>query len=185
MKKDRLFPSPHKGSPCLRATLSWTQGISYEERRTGCLRLKFSTVNGYDGDYGDMAYGDPRDDLAITAWVAASRGIYGWDVEFLEPYSVDAQKAEKMTRVFKAIERHLEKVYLASGQRPQSLGAYVVQVCSAIHVSIVCIENDAEREARTGAKWAVHNSDRAYMIDAWAARILDAEKKAAGIEDAA
>jgi len=179
-KRKAGFPVPSKGVACLRADIHWNPGYGGEPR-TGRLTLRFGTVDGWDGECGSGAYNDPRDYFAITAYVCPKRGIYGWDCGYLETYFIDGQDCEKMARVFKAVEHRLEKLYAQCGQRPSSLGAYVMQVAGAIQCQQVVIRTDDETYARTGERWRCHAADIPYAVDSWALTILANERKVTGI----
>jgi len=177
--KRQFFPRPYEGAPALRASITWIPGLRSGEYRTARLTLTFSTVKDWDGDYGSMSYSDPRDDFAITAYVSADRECSGWTCGYLDAHYIQAADAERMTGTFRRIERALQKNYERSGQRPQSFGAYVLQVARAIGIERIAFENDAEREARQGSRWNVRAvSDAAYAVDGWAHEVRAAERKA-------
>lgn len=181
--KRKFFPDQHEGEACFRVRLDWIDGYR-EERRTARVTLRFSNVKDWDGDYGSMPYRDPRSDLAITCYLNANKGIYGFSHGYLDSHYIEAREADDMARTFKVIDRYMSKVRDVAGAYPATFGAYAMQVASAVQASRICIENDPEREARTGSHWhVVALSDAAYTLDGYLARVLKAERDAAGLTD--
>lgn len=121
---------------------------------------------GYVGEKGELTWGDSydrrKDGLHFSDGLRVvsqgtnaeydgstdKRHLYGFELEYREPFSVDARKASAMAKTLRTLERKLRALAEKQG-RPTTFGQYVGQVAQAVGAKRFYVQHDKVKYPQT------------------------------------
>lgn len=113
------------------------------DRQYGTIRLNLVRVDGEKITNPDWE--SPFCDLQFNAqWDASDpeKPVYGWDIEYRQPYGVSLPRARKMYKTLRTIERAREKFPVT----PLTFGQYVSLISKALGIKYIVRETEGLRD---------------------------------------
>jgi hypothetical protein len=104
-----------------------------QDGKGSTLQVSIVQIRAVD-EYRNPQSESEFDDLLFTARIAGFNSepysCYGWDVDYRNVFSVDAERAKKMVKTFKKLSRAYEK----RAVHPQSFGQFVALYAAGLGI---------------------------------------------------
>jgi hypothetical protein len=114
---------------------------------------------GPDDDYADgllwsgleaRCQGD--DQSRTRARAGDAEAVYGFDVEYREPYSIGLRKARRMLKTLEKIDRGLDKLSETRGY-VRNYGEYLGRLAEVLGCAGMAFQRDERGRSMTGQRW--------------------------------